>query len=391
MFTLLWFSAQSLFLLASARTVSLQLRIFRDTFNDGNATDGMPGTWVPGASPEGSRDASSGDFRSTHTGGMSTLLEELYGLRDVSIRTEVTFDTVSGNRDFVGVWARSPRIDNPPSYWGAIDTNGLLAIGITTDNVPTFLSSVATSLNPVGEDVHLRFEVINDQISLFAWQDGMEPPSSPQLITTHSQLVEGAGIGTFLSPNASGGANSVQAVFRWFELFDPTVLPCDLNRNGNCDVADLNEILTLGDLSMGIPIVADNDRFDVNADFVIDIRDVDAWLSRAAAANGLISPYLLGDANLDGRVDSTDLNAVALNWNQANTDWSGGDFTSDGFVNAQDLNVLALNWQESVPLTAAPSLPVPEPSTFVHLMAWAFCLLILTRRMTSAIFAEGNE
>ena len=63
---------------------------FFDNFDDMNAADGMPGTWVPGAAaPGGDRDASSGDFTVTHSGTVSTYVEELTGLRDVSIRTQL--------------------------------------------------------------------------------------------------------------------------------------------------------------------------------------------------------------------------------------------------------------------------------------------------------------
>ena len=43
--------------------------------------------------------------------------------------------------------------------------------------------------------------------------------------------------------------------------------------------------------------------FDLTNDGLVDGADQAAWLSEAATANGLGSPYLLGDANLDGSVD----------------------------------------------------------------------------------------
>jgi hypothetical protein len=61
---------------------------------------------------------------------------------------------------------------------------------------------------------------------------------------------------------------------------------------------------------------------------------------------------LPGDANLDGRVDATDLNRVGLNWRGTGKTWTQGDFTGDGNVDAADLNVLALNWRRGV---AAPA------------------------------------
>ena len=54
-----------------------------------------------------------------------------------------------------------------------------------------------------------------------------------------------------------------------------------------------------------------------------------------------------GDANLDGKVDVTDLGALATNW-QAAALWTGGDFNYDGVVNVTDLGALATNWQAGV-------------------------------------------
>ena len=82
-----------------------------------------------------------------------------------------------------------------------------------------------------------------------------------------------------------------------------------------------------------------------------------------------------GDANGDRLVDAIDLNAMALNWQQAVENGPiDGDFNSDGFVDAGDLNLLALNWQFGIEtpvdlsfelawesaLTAA---AVPQPAT----------------------------
>jgi len=53
---------------------------------------------------------------------------------------------------------------------------------------------------------------------------------------------------------------------------------------------------------------------------------------------------LLGDANLDGKVNGTDFNLMATNFNQAVTDgWDKGDFNYDGKVNGSDFVLLADN------------------------------------------------
>lgn len=74
-----------------------------------------------------------------------------------------------------------------------------------------------------------------------------------------------------------------------------------------------------------------------------------------------ITSVLSGDANLDGSVNGTDLNAVLSNYNTTFTchAWAFGDFNGDGSVNGTDLNAVLSNYNQSVHATAG----VPEPST----------------------------
>jgi autotransporter-associated beta strand protein len=56
---------------------------------------------------------------------------------------------------------------------------------------------------------------------------------------------------------------------------------------------------------------------------------------------------LLGDANLDGKVNGTDFNLLATNFNQAVTNgWDKGDFNYDGKVNSNDFVLLAANFNQ---------------------------------------------
>jgi hypothetical protein len=83
---------------------------------------------------------------------------------------------------------------------------------------------------------------------------------------------------------------------------------------------------------------------------------------------------LLGDANLDGKVNGADFAILAANFNKAVSSWDQGDFNYDGKVNGADFAVLALNFNkgasqsDSVALNefaAANGLmaDVPEPTT----------------------------
>ena len=147
---------------------------------------------------------------------------------------------------------------------------------------------------------------------------------------------------------------------------------CDFNGDTACDNADID--------LLGKEIIAgtNNSDFDLTNDGVVNLADQDEWRAIAATKNGFAAPYLNGDADLDGSVLSSDLNAVALNWRGTPDPWSDGDFNADGIVDAGDLNLLALNWQESVPLAAAGE-AVPEPSSLVLFMVAGFALMIRRR------------
>ena len=89
-------------------------------------------------------------------------------------------------------------------------------------------------------------------------------------------------------------------------------------------------------------------------------------LAEAGPANEFAGPILVGDADLNGKVEALDLNPLAIAWQDATEfDWSNGNFTSAGDpgVNVSDLNGLALEWQNEVPLAAAANQAVPEPTT----------------------------
>ena len=73
----------------------------------------------------------------------------------------------------------------------------------------------------------------------------------------------------------------------------------------------------------------------------------------------LIRYTYLGDANLDGRVDVSDLGTVGSNWQKAGRVWSQGDFNYDNVVNVTDLGDVGSNWQKTVIALSAPS---PSPA-----------------------------
>jgi hypothetical protein len=86
-----------------------------------------------------------------------------------------------------------------------------------------------------------------------------------------------------------------------------------------------------------------------------------------------LSYTLLGDANLDGLVNSVDLQRLLSNFNSSGS-WTGGDFNYDGMVNSADLQDLLSNFNTSLSgqiVSAASNATSVAPSSSVSVQATA--------------------
>jgi T5SS/PEP-CTERM-associated repeat protein len=99
-----------------------------------------------------------------------------------------------------------------------------------------------------------------------------------------------------------------------------------------------------------------------------------------------------GDANLDGVVNLTDFNALALNFGTTGKLWYQGDFTYDGAVDLMDFNRLAANFGLGALATdptpqdwARLAATVPEPAFITISIATAFAVPRRPRCGSSAI------
>lgn len=132
-----------------------------------------------------------------------------------------------------------------------------------------------------------------------------------------------------------------------FEV-QPLPLTGDFNNDGAYTCEDIDALVVH---------IADNlsdPAFDLNDDGTVDTLDIDVWLALAGAEN-LPSgrPILQGDANLDGRVNVSDLNIVGVAWLSDVRGWCAGDFTANGRVEVSDLNRVGVSWQLDVSGDAA--------------------------------------
>lgn len=134
--------------------------------------------------------------------------------------------------------------------------------------------------------------------------------------------------------------------------FEYQIAPINFTDDEQLDCADVDAVVA------AIVEGSNPTPYDFTGDAIVDQDDLDVWLALAGLHNlPSHAAYPRGDANLDGKVDSTDLNTVGLNWRQEVTGWCSGDFNADGLVDASDLNVLALNWQQDVSGNANARLP----------------------------------
>jgi hypothetical protein len=102
----------------------------------------------------------------------------------------------------------------------------------------------------------------------------------------------------------------------------------------------------------------------------------------------------VGDANLDGVVNFSDLLTVARNYNAAGANWNQGDFDYNGTVNFSDLLAVARNYNHLLAADPVPASPspefaadlalaiseVPEPSIAGAVLAAAGAAALATRR-----------
>ncbi len=144
-----------------------------------------------------------------------------------------------------------------------------------------------------------------------------------------------------------------------------------MNGDYACDDIDL--------LVAAIAAGTNDAAFDLTGDGAVDGNDLTAWLTEAGAAElASGSPYLRGDANLDGVVDTSDFNLWNGNKFTNTAAWCAGDFTADGLIDTSDFNI----WNGNKFQSSGRAAVVPEPASLAWWLGVLLAIRVFARRAT---------
>ncbi len=136
-------------------------------------------------------------------------------------------------------------------------------------------------------------------------------------------------------------------------------------------------------------VLGDNGTVSASFDYTTDNEYFTEVFLPSQSGYGPNDPWVIGDTDFDGDVDTNDVNSFVANWLTSNTVTGGvqagdytsimnGDFDADGDVDRQDFFLLR-QANPSAALAAATAIATPEP-TAVWLLVGVFGLLAIVRR-----------
>jgi hypothetical protein len=251
-----------------------------------------------------------------------------------------------------------------------------VSVSLEDDN-DTWLLSLITDRDPIVQAIprgdHLALEILFDAMTSeirFTYDNdiGDESPPfefGPVLFTSDVNTPHR----TKVSFGASGGSNRVANGLLDYWSFTKLVIPGDYDDDHLLTVADVDLLMTrVREGPFG-------SNYDLNDDNKLDFSDVRTWVE------DLKGTYL-GDANLDGEFNSTDLVAIfqAGEYHDDITmksTWATGDWNADGEFKSGDLVfAFAGGGYDFGPRAAART--VPEPTSTVALLTGLIALAIVS-------------
>ena len=199
---------------ASSAAASADTIFFVD-FNDGNAQDGTPVTWVPLSGFPGTFDASNGDYvLSPSDRAIVATVPDLF-LGDVSIRAQARMLELPATRGGIELIARG-NIAPVTGYLAGLNNQGRLYIRQT--GVTDELAFAETDLRLLEEDIIMQFDAFGSSLSLWAWPADEPMPAVPLLTATNRSYPQGVVGIDYFSVEAVPPLGS--AVFRYVHVAD---------------------------------------------------------------------------------------------------------------------------------------------------------------------------
>jgi hypothetical protein len=266
------FLASFVVVLTLVGSVATGKLVFFDDFEDGSATDGAPVTWTPVTSASGSFEVIDGDFVLTRPSPIEEMycyVDKYVTLADTSIRTQARL--IPGGW-WLGLFARGNLGEG--LYIALLKNNGKLEIwrfGASV-YVGSMLASADIGIDPRAQDVLMRFDVIGNELSAWAWREGDPMPAEPQVTAVHSEFATG-GVG--LAADLGSRLSNNDAIFRYVEVYEASPLSPDFTGDGNVDIKDLiilinhwGEDYSLCDIG---PMLWGDD--------IVDVRDLEVLMS----------------------------------------------------------------------------------------------------------------
>jgi hypothetical protein len=87
-----------------------------------------------------------------------------------------------------------------------------------------------------------------------------------------------------------------------------------------------------------------------------------------AAGDVLLRYTYFGDANIDGKVNALDFNALASSFGAVEQNWIQGDFNYDGTLDSLDFAALSANFNVAPMPAIALGSVVPEPASLMGVL-----------------------
>ena len=276
--------------------------------------------------------------------------------------------------------------DTTTYYFSASTDTGEFSIGSFRGSIPGTTHAVSDGLSElfgVGEDWILETATLDNRITMKYWRDGHPEPATPQLVFLDPDPLMPSVrsepfVGGFI-PSSLGRAATLDMTFddAYYRFVDGWTTG-DFSVNEELDVADIDR------LSHEVRTGTHDVFFDLTGDGLVDQGDRTFWVKELKGTS-------FGDANLDGRFDSTDLLTVFQagqyeDNTPGNSDWQSGDWDGNGDFDTGDLTAAFADGGYTVATVAVPE-PASYPASLAVLIMYS---LSRSRRRQSLSLVHSN-